>query len=276
MKLSVAYSPCPNDTFAFHAMVHGLIDCEGLEFEPHLMDVEELNKGSKKGLFDLCKMSYHSYFTVLKEYIMLRSGSALGYGNGPILVSPLKGYTPVREDIVLTPGSHTTAALLLKILFPHLIKTQPILFSSIESKLINGEGKVGLLIHEGRFTYQSKGLHLIADLGEEWNRVNRLPIPLGGIAIKRAFSHEVALKIERVLKRSIEFAIQNSDASKEYVKGYAQEMDREVLSKHISMFVNDFTVSIGEEGELAVKALYGDFLKLNNNFNEAEELFIRD
>jgi 1,4-dihydroxy-6-naphthoate synthase len=284
MKLRLAYSPCPNDTYAFHAMVHGLVDCEGLSFETHLTDVEELNKGAAATRFDVCKLSYHAFFLMHDKYVMLRSGSALGYGNGPLLVSPagsrafdndgnpISGI--IADNTVLIPGKNTTAALLLKIAFPKISRTRALLFSSIENELLEGKALSGILIHETRFTYLDKGLSLIADLGEQWQTISGLPIPLGGIAVSRELGRETALKIGRVLKRSILYAACNPQASGNYIRLHAQEMDPTVQEKHIQMFVNDYTTEIGETGEKAVNALFEHTLKIYPELKKSGNLFI--
>ncbi len=284
MRLRLAYSPCPNDTYAFHAMVHGLVDCEGLSFETRLTDVEELNKGAASSKYDVCKLSYHAYFHVNDKYVMLRSGSALGYGNGPLLVSPSGSRAfdndghplsdAIANNTVLIPGDYTTAALLLKIAFPKISKTKAVLFSSIENELLAGKAMSGVLIHETRFTYRERGLRLIADLGEKWQSISGLPIPLGGIAVSRELGHDTALKIGRILKRSILYAAGNPQASGDYVRLHAREMDPVVLGKHIKMFVNDYTTEIGEIGENAVNALFEHTLKIYPELKRNNNLFI--
>ncbi|MDD2492135.1 MAG: 1,4-dihydroxy-6-naphthoate synthase [Bacteroidales bacterium] len=284
MRLKLAYSPCPNDTFAFHAMVHNLVDCEGLEFDITLADVEQLNKGAQNREYDICKMSYHAFFLMTDKYVMLRSGSALGYHNGPLLVTRKgsKLSSANGEEIskalissrIAIPGEMTTGALLLKIAFPEAKSTYPILFSKIADSIINGEFDAGVLIHEGRFTFKEKGLHLIMDLGENWHTVSSLPVPLGGIAVSRKIDSETASKIGRVLKRSIQFAMDNPEFSGEYVACHAQEMESSVQKKHIDLFVNNHTLEIGEEGERAVKELYLRLKEGENQINYRDELFI--
>ncbi|MGE0091278.1 MAG: 1,4-dihydroxy-6-naphthoate synthase [Bacteroidia bacterium] len=284
MEINLAYSPCPNDTHIFHAMVHGLVDCEGISFKTHLADVEELNKKAQKGTFDVCKLSYHAYFTLLDKYIMLRSGSALGYGNGPLFVAKKDSeafitngpanMNRIFDNPVLIPGELTTASLLLKIAFPNITNTVPLVFSSIEQELLNGNFMSGVLIHEGRFTYKERGLELIADLGELWQTQTNLPIPLGGIAVSRKLDLNLQMAIGRVLKRSILYANENPEASNEYVCQYAQEMDKEVQRKHIKMFVNDFTIEIGEQGESAVKELLCRTCKIYPKIHSTGNLFI--
>jgi 1,4-dihydroxy-6-naphthoate synthase len=266
MKLSLAYSPCPNDTFAFHAMVHSLTDCEGLSFDVTLLDIEELNRGAANGVYDICKISYSAFFNYISDYVMLRCGGALGYNNGPLLVA--RGDSPIfkqdggvdRELIsrlsTAIPGEMTTAALLLKFAFPEITLTHPILFSNIERAVIEREFDLGLLIHETRFTYQSRGLRLVCDLGELWQQRFLLPVPLGGIAVKRSLGEENAKKIGRVLKRSIEFAIASPELSREYRNLYARESGEDIQRRHIEMFVNRYTLDVSEVGERAVLNMY--------------------
>lgn len=284
MKITLAYSPCPNDTFAFHAMVHGLIDTEGVEFTVELADVEELNKGAARGMYDMCKLSYHAFFYLCDKYAMLRAGSALGYNNGPLFVAPENSKlfnqdgTPDRIKIakakVAIPGVMTTGALLLNIAFPEITDKTPVIFSSIEREVTSGHFDAGVLIHEGRFTYRDKGLRLLEDLGAFWQNSTGVPIPLGGIAISRKFSPDIQQKVNRILNRSIRFAMENPDLSKEYVAENAQEMDAEIQKKHIELFVNDYSIDIGTEGEKAVNTLYKRVLEINPEICKRDNLFI--
>ncbi|MDX9782163.1 MAG: 1,4-dihydroxy-6-naphthoate synthase [Bacteroidales bacterium] len=284
MRLKLAYSPCPNDTFAFHAMVHSLVDCEGLEFDVTLADVEQLNKGAYNQEYDICKMSYHAFFMMADKYIMLRSGSALGYHNGPLLVakkgSKLATLTgrELTDEIsrckIAIPGDMTTGALLLKIAFPDHGITKSLVFSEIEDAVLSGEYEAGVLIHEGRFTYEEKGLQLIMDLGENWHSISSLPVPLGGIAVDRRRDPETIRKIGRVLRRSIQYAMDNPEESGEYVACHAQEMDSDIQKKHIGLFVNKYTLEIGEEGERAVNELFKMVSKVNTQIIYRDKLFI--
>lgn len=284
MRLKLAYSPCPNDTFAFHAMVHSLVDCEGLEFDVTLADVEQLNKGAYNGEYDICKMSYHAFFMMAEKYIMLRSGSALGYHNGPLLVakkgSKLATLTgrelsdAISRSKIAIPGDMTTGALLLKIAFPDAGITRSLIFSEIADAVLSGEFEAGVLIHEGRFTYEERGLELIMDLGENWHSLSSLPVPLGGIAVNRRIEPETIRKIGRVLRRSIQYAMDNPEQSGEYVACHAQEMDSDIQKKHIGLFVNEYTLEIGEEGERAVNELYKRLSKSNPQIIYRDKLFI--
>jgi 1,4-dihydroxy-6-naphthoate synthase len=257
MKLTLGFSPCPNDTFIFDAMVHGRIDTEGLEFDYFLADVEELNRRAFEGNVDITKMSYHAYAYAAPNYMILDSGSALGRKNGPLLISK----HPVNPDdlskkIIAIPGRYTTANLLLGIFWPKALNKREYLFSDIESALLSGEVDAGLIIHETRFTYHKKGLLKIADLGECWEKQTNLPIPLGAIVINRSVPHEISLKVNRILRRSLEYAYKDSIASFDFVVGNAQEMDKNVMNNHIKLFVNDFTLQLGNEGRAAIEKLY--------------------
>ncbi len=284
MKLTLAYSPCPNDTFAFHAMVHSLVDCEGLTFAVNLMDIETLNQSSAEGIYDICKLSYHAYCHLVDKYIMLRAGSALGYNNGPLLVakegSPLfldngdLDMEQISNSITAIPGNWTTAALLLKIFFPEIKKTDPIVFSEIEDQILSGKYSNGVLIHESRFTYSEKGLCKIADLGDLWHKRYALPIPLGGIAIRRSIDSQTQQRVNRILRRSVEFAFKNPHLSAEYTRYHAREMETNVLQKHIDMFVNQYSVDISEEGKRAFEALYKCASEIFPLSNTEKSLFI--
>lgn len=284
MRLKLAYSPCPNDTFAFHAMVHSLVDCEGLGFDVTLADVEQLNRGALNEEFDICKMSYHAFMMMADKYVMLRSGSALGYHNGPLLVAKrgsrltkLNGEELselISNSSIAIPGEMTTGALLLKIAFPEAKKTTSLLFSEIAEAVVSGRFEAGVLIHEGRFTYKERGLELIMDLGENWHSISSLPVPLGGIAMKRDIDRDTILKTGRVLKRSIQYAMDNPDKSGEYIACHAQEMDSGIQKKHIGLFVNDYTLDIGNEGERAVSELFKRLSDTNPQIIYRDKLFI--
>ena len=257
MKLTLGFSPCPNDTFIFDAMVHGRIDTEGLEFDYFLADVEELNRRAFTGEADITKMSYHAYAHAASNYLILDAGSALGRRNGPLLIS--KRYidpAEISDKLIAIPGKYTTANLLFSIAWPGANNKKEYLFSDIESALLNDEVDAGLIIHETRFTYQKKGLRKIADMGEYWENLSDMPIPLGAIVINRSIPEEISLKVNRILRRSLEFAYKNSIASFDFVVKNAQEMDKDVMNSHIKLFVNEFTLNLGSEGRKAIEKLY--------------------
>jgi len=257
MKLSLGFSTCPNDTFIFDAMVHKKVDTEGLEFDLVLADVEELNRNAFAGNIDITKLSYHAFAYVANNYKLLTSGSALGYKNGPLLIGKRKIYRDEVFDLkIAIPGKYTTANLLFSIVFPTVKEKKEYLFSDIEMAILDGEVDAGVIIHENRFTFEKKGLKKIIDLGEDWEEKTKNPIPLGGIVIRRNFDLETQLKVNRVLKRSVEFALAHPNSSYGFVKNYAQELNDEVIQKHIGLYVNNFTVDLGENGKNAVTTLF--------------------
>lgn len=262
MKLTLGFSTCPNDTFIFDAMVHQKVDTEGLEFEVVMADVEELNRNAFDGNIDITKLSYHAFAYIADNYKLLTSGSALGYKNGPLLISKKKLYPDEVADLkVAIPGKYTTANLLFSISFPVIKEKIEYLFSDIEEAILSNEVDAGVIIHENRFTFEKKGLRKIIDLGEDWEERTKNPIPLGGIVINRKFDNEIQQKVNRVLKRSVEFALANPNSSYGFVKNYAQELHDDVIEKHINLYVNKFTVDLGPIGKKAVKTLYDKALE---------------
>ncbi|MFO7851844.1 MAG: menaquinone biosynthesis family protein [Bacteroidota bacterium] len=261
---SLGISTCPNDTFIFDAMLNGKVDTFNMDFECELTDVEELNKKAFNAELDITKLSYHAYAYVSDNYVLLNSGSALGYNNGPLLVAADK-VSPghLAGQPIAIPGRFTTANLLMSVIYPELKEKHEVLFSDIEDIVLKGEAAAGLLIHENRFTYRAKGLYKIADLGEVWKKQTGMPIPLGGIAIKRALGEKVALKVQRVLASSINFACNNPGSSYDFVKKYAASMKAGVMQKHIELYVNDFSRELGKAGRDAVMTLYEKAEALN-------------
>ena len=257
MKLTLGFSPCPNDTFIFDAMVHGRIDTEGLEFDYFLADVEELNRRAFAGDVDITKMSYYAYAYAANNYLILDSGSALGRKNGPLLISKRQiNPDELSEKLIAIPGKYTTANLLLSIAWPDALNKREYLYSDIEAAILKEEVDAGLIIHETRFTYHKKGLLKIADMGEYWEKLTDMPIPLGAIVINRSVPEKIALKVNRILKRSLEYAYNDSIASFDFIVRNAQEMKKNVMSNHIKLFVNDFTLQLGAEGRAAIEKLF--------------------
>jgi 1,4-dihydroxy-6-naphthoate synthase len=257
MRLTLGFSPCPNDTFIFDAMVHGRIDTEGLEFDYFLADVEELNRKAIDSEVDITKISSYAYAFVSKDYLILDSGSAIGFRNGPLLISKRKIEPGEISGLkIAIPGKFTTANLLLSIAWPDAVNKTEYLFSDIENALLDGEVDAGLIIHETRFTYQKKGLLKISDLGEYWENLTGLPIPLGSIVINRKVPHDIALRVNRVIRRSLEYAYHDSFASFDFVTRNAREMDSSVMNNHIKLFVNKYTLDLGEVGKKALKELF--------------------
>lgn len=263
MKLTLGFSTCPNDTFIFDAMAHKRIDTEGLEFELVLADVEELNKAAFKHQIDITKLSYHAYAYIADSYVLLDSGSALGNNNGPLLISKHKIYPDEVNDVsIAIPGKNTTANLLLSIAYPDAKNKNEFLFSDIEEAVLSNEVDAGLIIHENRFTYAERGLKKIIDLGEFWENKTNSPIPLGGIVVNRKLPLEVQQKVNRVLRHSLEFAYENPTASLPFIKKYAQEMDEEVMRKHIALYVNKYSLNLGKNGKKAITELYKTAINL--------------
>ncbi len=264
MKIDLSISPCPNDTFIFDALIHKKIDTCGLDFEVKYADVEALNKWAMDGTAMLTKLSYHAYAHVAENYILLDSGSALGYGNGPLLISkPDKSLRDISKYKVLIPGKFTTANLLLEILAPDVKTKEACIFSEIENSIIADKADAGLIIHENRFTYQEKGLKKLIDLGEEWEKQTRMAIPLGGIVINRNIPNEIQITLNKLMYESVQFALDHPDSSFEFVKQYAQEMDKNVMYKHIDLYVNNFTLNLGETGKKSISTLYKKAESLN-------------
>ena len=275
MRLPLFFSPCPNDTFMLDAMVHQKIDTEGLEFETHLADVEALNHLAFDETAAITKLSFHAYAYVADKYKILSSGSALGYGNGPLLVSKRKIYPDELADAkIAIPGKYTTAALLLKIAFPQAKNFFEYLFSDIEEAVLSDEMDAGALIHEGRFTYEKKGLKLIADLGKLWEERTAQAIPLGCIAVSRKLDDATQQKIARVLRRSIEFAFQNPQESANFVKRHAQEMDAQVTAQHIQLYVTNYSIDLGNEGRKAVEIFFEEALKAGAIKDLPKDIFV--
>lgn len=254
MKIVIGLSPCPNDTFIFDAILNSKIDCEGLEFEPFIADVEELNRAAIDRKLDVTKLSYATFIKVASDYKILNGGSALGFGNGPLLVT--KDRDLDSNSTVAIPGVNTTANMLLSVAHPELNSRVEYLFSDIEDAILSGDVDGGVLIHETRFSYMDRGLKLVTDLGANWEAVTSSPIPLGGIAISRNLPQELAEKLDRVMRRSVQFAFDNPLSSREFVKKYAADISDSVIDSHIDMFVNQFTLELGVVGRKAIIDLF--------------------
>ena len=257
MKLTLGFSPCPNDTFIFDAMIHGRIDTEGLTFEAVMEDVEALNQRAFQKELDVTKLSYFAFAHLVDSYALLESGSALGNGVGPLLITKNSDIVnPVNELLVAIPGKYTTANFLFSLAYPAALNKKEMVFNEIENAVITVEVDAGVIIHENRFTYERKGLVKIMDLGEYWETTTGMPIPLGGIVVRRDISLDIQQKIQRVIQRSVRYAFENPLASREFVAQYAQEMDIQVRQQHIDLYVNHFTEALGEEGRTAVELLF--------------------
>lgn len=270
-KMKIGFSPCPNDTFIFDALIHDKIDTEGLKFEVIMADVEELNQRAFRGDLAITKLSYHAFFYVLKTYVMMDSGSALGTNCGPLLIKNQGDSNPLSEDLIAIPGKYTTANFLLNFAFPSLQHKKEMLFSDIESAVRENEVKAGLIIHENRFTYSDRGFEKVSDLGAYWEQETNTPIPLGGIAIDRSLDRDIQHKVQRLIRKSISYAFENPMDSSAFVRANAQEMNEDVMRKHIDLYVNDYSLSLGEKGKEAVEKMY-DFMLAKGHVKSSENL----
>ncbi|OJU76541.1 MAG: 1,4-dihydroxy-6-naphthoate synthase [Bacteroidetes bacterium 47-18] len=256
---TIAFSPCPNDTFIFDAMVHRKIDTGDLGFEYILEDVETLNHWAMDGRYDISKISYSVLSQLLDSYRLLRSGSALGRGVGPLLLTrePLPAGTDIaaflQQARIAIPGEWTTANFLLNSAFPAAQHKEVVLFSDIEQALLDGKYDAGLVIHESRFTYAERGLHCLMDMGQWWEAGTGMPIPLGGIVLKKEIPAEDARQIEALIRKSVQYAWEQYPALGGFVTRNAQEMSEEVMRKHIELYVNAYSLDLGPEGCAVVK-----------------------
>lgn len=262
-RITLGFSPCPNDCFIFDALIHHKIDTGQFEFVPVIEDVESLNQKALQGVLDITKLSYHAYMYCQQYYVYLSSGSALGFGCGPLLITHSKDIQEkfledknYRSSLnVLIPGELTTAHLLLKKFYPEIKNKTSAIFSDIEDLLLEKKFDAGLIIHENRFTYHQKGLIKIVDLGELWEHSTGLPIPLGGIMAKKSLGEEVILQIDELIKQSVLYAFSHPEEVMPFVKKNAQEMDENVMRQHIQLYVNDYSIDLGEKGKKAVDFL---------------------
>ncbi|MFR9602376.1 MAG: 1,4-dihydroxy-6-naphthoate synthase [Rikenellaceae bacterium] len=254
MVIKLYISPCPNDTFMFDALINGRIDTRGLAFDVEYLDIEELNSRALEGEAHISKISCALLPAIGESYKLCGCGAALGRGNGPLLVRRRGERGPLKS--VAVPGVHTTANALMTKLFPQIDDRHAVLFSEVAARVESGDFDCGVLIHEGRFVYQNRDLELVADLGELWEERTGLPLPLGGIVMRNDLGEEIHATFEKVLSQSVEYAFANPQASREYIKSHAQELDDEVIDSHIRLFVNKYSLSLGEDGREALK-LFG-------------------
>lgn len=257
MKLTLGFSPCPNDTFIFYGMMHGKVDTEGLDFEVLMTDVEDLNKKAFNGDLDITKLSYHALAYLNSKYVLLDAGSALGNNCGPLLIAkhPLTD-EQIAAATVAIPGKYTTANFLFSLAYPYVGQKKELLFSEIEQAVLHGEVEAGVIIHENRFTYMEKGLVQLRDLGAYWEDTYQMPIPLGGIVAKRSLPYTTILKVNRVLRRSVEYAWANPAATMPFVAAHAQAMQPSVMQQHIDLYVNSYTADLGTVGKRAVEMMF--------------------
>lgn len=254
--LTLGFSPCPNDTFMFYPLVHGLVDTGGYSFNERLEDVETLNKLAVQGVLDVTKVSYAALGHFREQYALLRAGSALGRGCGPLLVAkaPLDP-AALQGKTIAIPGRYTTAHLLMRLYNPALENFLEMPFHEIMDAVMTGRADAGVIIHESRFTYQGFGLHQLVDLGEWWENETGLPIPLGGIVARRSLGAATIRTIEQALAAGVEYARNNPEAATQYIREHAQEMNEQVCAAHIGLYVNDFSQQLGTEGEQAITEL---------------------
>ncbi|HET6995485.1 MAG TPA: 1,4-dihydroxy-6-naphthoate synthase [Chitinophagaceae bacterium] len=274
MKLTIGFSPCPNDTFIFDALVNKKINTGEIDFDPILEDVETLNQWALQGRLDITKLSFPAFFQSPDKYVLLNAGSALGKGVGPLLISrhPLLGSidndaaniqhqaSSIQHQAIALPGINTTANLLFSFAYPEATNKEFMIFSAIEDAVLSGKTDLGVIIHENRFTYQQRGLHKVRDLGEYWEQKMQVPIPLGGIAIKRSIDVSTATTVDKLIRKSLDHAFANYPVITSYVKQHSQAMSEDVMRQHIDLYVNDYSLDLGAGGKSAIETLYKVFL----------------
>lgn len=267
MEISLGFSPCPNDTFIFDALVNKKIDTEGLDFSVHLEDVQTLNDWAISGKLDVSKISYGVLPLLLDKYKLLSSGGALGKGVGPLLIAR-KEIDDLKSAIasmqVAIPGKNTTAHLLFSMAFPQATNKTFLVFNQVEDAVLSGQVDAGVIIHENRFTYQDKGLVKLIDLGNYWEEQTNAPIPLGGIVIRKTMEAELGKRVDSLIKKSVAYAFKNYPAITDYVRLQAQEMNEDVMRKHIDLYVNEYSTDLGESGRKAVQQLMNLYAQRNH------------
>lgn len=274
MKILIGYSPCPNDTFIFDALVNGKIDTEGISFEPRLEDVETLNQWAMEGKLDVTKLSFPALFRNAAQYRILSSGAALGKGVGPLLIATKQISLDQVEDLTIAiPGINTTANLLLSYAFPNATRRVVHLFSDIEEIVLQEKCDLGVIIHENRFTYAQKGLEKVCDLGTIWEEKENAPIPLGCIAAHTRLDSELMKKIDGLIKKSLTHAFGTYPALSQYVQNHAQAMEEQVMRQHIELYVNNYTMELGSQGTGAIEKLFEVYKKINQNVTSSSPLF---
>ncbi|HSH67287.1 MAG TPA: 1,4-dihydroxy-6-naphthoate synthase [Bacteroidia bacterium] len=276
--LTIGFSPCPNDCYIFDALIHEKIDTEGLKFDVLMEDVEALNQRTFKNELHISKVSYHALLYLTHLYQLLDAGSALGNGCGPLVIAR-------KEDIgsrlqneknlkIAVPGKYTTANFLFSLAFPHQLNKVNTVFSEIENDVLTNKVDAGVIIHENRFTYEQKGLKKITDLGEYWETLTKAPIPLGGIVIQRSLPEELKQKVNRILRKSVEFAFANPGSSLDFVKKHAQEMSEEVMYKHIGLYVNKYSIDLGINGQRAIDVFINKAIEIGLIAKPVEQVYL--
>ena len=279
-NFTLGFSPCPNDTFIFDALVNNKIDTGDFKFEVQLEDVETLNEMAKKEVLDFTKISYGVLPLVAEKYKVFNSGSALGKGVGPLLISqkPVDA-ADVEKYTIAIPGENTTAHLLFSLAFPNAKNKVFKRYDEIENAVLASDNVLGVIIHENRFTYMEKGLHKIIDLGNFWEEKTSFPIPLGGIVGKRSIDEKTLMQVDALIKESMEYAFENYPLITDYVKEHSQEMEEEVMKKHIDLYVNKFSINLGAEGRNAIQQFMEIYRRIHGNNGKTfpdEELFMEE
>ena len=255
-RIRLGISTCPNDTYTFHALMNRLVDWRGLDFEIELLDIQQLNDRLFAGGFDVAKCSFHAALLLSDSMVVLPSGSALGFGVGPLLLSSGHHATPNQsEQVTLCPGEHTTATLLFRLFYPQTTRVEQVVFSEIMPRLADGTADFGVCIHEGRFTWNEQGLELVEDLGTRWENETGCPLPLGGLVGKSALAPDVLQTVQAVVRDSLMYALANPPDALPTMRRYAQEFDDDVLMQHVHLYVNDWTVDLGTVGAEALAKL---------------------
>jgi 1,4-dihydroxy-6-naphthoate synthase len=281
MTFTLGFSPCPNDTFIFDALVNKKIDTGNFDFSVRLEDVETLNNLAKKEVLDFTKISYGVLPLIIKNYKVMNSGSALGKGVGPLLISQTPvDFNEVEKYTIAIPGENTTAHLLFSLAFPKAKNKIFKRYDEIEKSVLANENVLGVIIHENRFTYMEKGLHKIVDLGNFWEEKTSLPIPLGGIVGKRNIDHTILMKVDALIKESMEYAFENYPLITDYVKLHSQEMEPEVMKKHIDLYVNKYSINLGKEGRNAIQKFIDIYSGNHKTFEHTtfsdEQIFVEE
>ncbi|MFW5851398.1 MAG: 1,4-dihydroxy-6-naphthoate synthase [Bacteroidota bacterium] len=260
--ISLGISPCPNDTFIFDALIHHKIDTKGITFDTHIADVEVLNNMAQKGQLDCTKVSFYAFSKIYLLYSILDSGSALGFSNGPLFICKKNTASSLTTNsIIALPGEHTTAHLLFSIAFPEYTNKTYMLFSDIEQAIETGTVDAGVIIHEHRFTYAERGFEAICDIGNYWEQLTRTPIPLGAIAIHKRVPLSTAQTVNTLIRESIEYARAHPESAMPFIQKHAQDISPEIISKHINLFVNDFSIHLQKSGKQAIRTLFSKAAK---------------
>ncbi len=268
MKFTLGFSPCPNDTFIFDALVNKKIDTEGFDFDVQLEDVQTLNEWALQGKLDFSKISYGVYPLIKEGYHLLQSGGALGKGVGPLLIAkskPENWQESLTDYNIAIPGENTTAHFLFIQAYPNVVNKKFMIFHEIEEAVLSGKVDAGVIIHENRFTYQQKGLLKLIDLGEYWEQTTGYPIPLGGIVAHQRIEISVQNKVDDLIRKSVEYAFDHYPFISDYVKQHSQEMSEEVMRMHIDLYVNNFSLNLGDDGMKAVECLLNIFKRIEKN-----------